>query len=104
MAARLREPGIYSLELLFAGADSLALEDVLESEDAVEAAGAASLLSLLASPLPLTGAGLTALDFDLWSVAYQPEPLKTIPAGVITLRSLFLLHSGQRVSGSSLND
>ena len=41
---------------------------------------------------------------DLWSVAYQPEPLKMIPAGVSTLRRLFLLHSGQRLRGSSLKD
>jgi hypothetical protein len=95
---------IYSPELLFAGADSLALEDEPESDEAVETTGAESLLAPLVSPSVLTGAGLTALDFDLWSVAYQPEPLKTIPAGVMTLRSLFLLHSGQRVSGSSLND
>jgi hypothetical protein len=41
---------------------------------------------------------------DLWSVAYQPEPLKTMPAGVSTLRRLFLLHSGHRLRGSSVKD
>jgi hypothetical protein len=50
----------------------------------------------------LTGRG--APEGDLWSVAYQPEPLKTIPAGVNTFRRLFLLHSGQRFKGSSVND
>jgi len=101
---------IYSFELLFAAPESLLLEDEdgdePKSEEEVDAdgAGAASLLSLLASPPVLTGVGLTAPDFDLLSVAYQPEPLKIIPAGVITLRSLLLLHSGQRVNGWSLND
>jgi hypothetical protein len=112
MAARLLDWGIYSLELLFAAPESpllkdeLAGEDELESEEAddAEAAGAASLPSLLVSPPVLTGVGLTAPDFDLLSVAYQPEPLKIIPDGVITLRSLFLLHSGQRVNAWSLND
>jgi hypothetical protein len=63
--------------------------------------------TLLVSPLasPLAGAGVLAVDdLDLLSVTYQPEPLNTIPAGVITLRNLFLLHSGQRLSVSSLND
>lgn len=55
-----------------------------------------SLLSLLGER--------EAPEADLWSVAYQPEPLKTIPAGVSTLRRLFLLHSGQRLRGSSVKD
>jgi hypothetical protein len=114
LAARLFDRGIYSLELLFAAPESPLLEDEpadedeleseVEDEDDAEAAGAACLLSLLVSLSVLTGAGLAAPDFDLLSVAYQPEPLKIIPDGVITLRSLFLLHSGQRVNAWSLND
>jgi hypothetical protein len=98
---------IYSPELLFEPPKSLLLEleEPASLEADVEAAGAASLLSLLVSAPALTGAGLAALFApDLLSVTYQPEPLNTIPAGVITRRSLFLLHSGQRLSGSSLND
>lgn len=67
----------------------LALSDELELPEP-------SLLSAF------TGRG--APEGDLWSVAYQPEPLKMIPAGVSTLRKLFLLHSGQRFRGSSLKD
>ena len=55
-----------------------------------------SLLDSLFWALFLTPEG------DLLSVAYQPEPLKTIPTGAITLRRLFLLHSGQMVRGWSL--
>jgi len=66
---------------------ALELELDPESAGAADATGAASLPSLLLSLPVLALAGCTALDFDLWSVTYQPEPLKTIPAGVMTLRS-----------------
>ena len=36
------------------------------------------------------------------SLMYQPEPLKTMPAGKMT-RCIGLPHSGQNFSGSSLN-
>ena len=49
-------------------------------------------------------AGRFRPEVALWSVAYQPEPLNTIPAGVSTLRRLFFLHSGQRLRGSSVKD
>jgi hypothetical protein len=71
-------------------------EDPEPVEEPSDLAAPASLFSLLARRL--------APDADLWSVAYQPEPLKTIPAGVRTLRRLFLLHSGQRLRGSSVKD
>jgi hypothetical protein len=71
-----------------------------------------SVAALAVAGLLSAGAGLDSFDSlfgalrtpegDLWSVAYQPEPLKTIPTGAITLRKLFLLHSGQVVSGWSL--
>jgi hypothetical protein len=92
----------YSPELPFEPPESLLLElEEPESPEAgVEAAGVESLLSLLFSAPALTGAGLTALfEPGLLSVTYQPEPLNTMPEGVITRRSLFLLHSGQRLSG-----
>ena len=60
--------------------------------------------ALLTPSLPSVFSGRTWPEGDLWSVAYQPEPLKMTPAGVITLRRLFLLHSGQRLRGSSLKD
>lgn len=61
----------------------------LEPDSAVgAAAGVVSFPSLLLSP-PALGLDedVPEPDFDLWSVTYQPEPLKTIPAGVMTLRS-----------------
>jgi hypothetical protein len=61
-------------------------------------------LELLEPSLLSAFTGRGAPEGDLWSVAYQPEPLKMIPAGVNTLRRLFLLHSGQRFMGSSLKD
>jgi hypothetical protein len=63
-----------------------------------------SLLDSLVDSLlgSLFGALFRTPEGDLWSVAYQPEPLNTIPTGAITLRRLFLLHSGQMVRGWSL--
>ena len=37
------------------------------------------------------------------SVLYHPDPLKTMPDGWMTRRTVFLLHSGQRVMGWSVN-
>ena len=37
------------------------------------------------------------------SVLYQPEPLKIMPAGWMTRRTVLLLHSGQRLMGLSSN-
>ena len=99
------EFGFYSLvllELSALGAElsvlaGLALSPELElPEPSLELFPAASLLSAFCARVCPEG--------DLWSVAYQPEPLKTIPAGVKTLRKLFLLHSGQRLRGSSVKD
>ena len=75
------------------------LSDELEPSDFSDVLALADVDSLFS-----VFAGRFRPDVDLWSVAYQPEPLKTIPAGVSTLRKLFLLHSGQRLSGSSVKD
>ena len=75
---------------------SAAPGELLPLSDALALAGADSLFSAFARLFNPEG--------DLWSVAYQPEPLNTIPAGVSTFRKLFLLHSGQRFRGSSLKD
>jgi hypothetical protein len=75
------------------------LSDALELPELSEALALAE-----ADSLPSFLAGRFRPEVDLWSVAYQPEPLKTIPAGVSTLRKLFLLHSGQRLRGSSVKD
>jgi hypothetical protein len=42
---------------------------------------------------------LLELDEERLSVLYHPDPMKTMPAGWMTRRTDFLLHSGQRVIG-----
>jgi len=98
----------YSLDLLELSAllDELLLElsVFVEPSDVLELLALSDELALGADSLLSTFAGRFSPEVDLWSVAYQPEPLNTIPAGVRTFRRLFLLHSGQRFNGSSVND
>jgi hypothetical protein len=106
LSALLVEPPVLSdlLEL----SDFFSLPELSDEADLLEPSEA---LLALSDELPLAPSLLSALadrrpwpDGDLWSVAYHPEPLKMIPDGVKTLRRLFLLHSGQRLRGSSLKD
>ena len=101
----LLEPSDFPAEL----SGLLALDDVSEVLDDPDELS--WLLELLLPSDALADASFPSLlggrfnpDDDLWSVAYQPEPLNTMPAGVNTLRRLFLLHSGQRFNGSSVKD
>jgi hypothetical protein len=87
--------GLFCLYALFPSAP----DDAGDADDSLEPVGLAGVAS---APSFLTAR--LAPEGDLWSVAYHPEPLKTIPTGAMTLRRLFLLHSGQRVKGSSWND
>ena len=103
------EPPVLSdLLTLLELSDLLSLPELSDEADLLEPS--AELLAL-SDELPLEPSLPSAFadmrpwpEGDLWSVAYQPEPLKIIPAGVSTLRRLFLLHSGQRFRGSSLKD
>jgi hypothetical protein len=75
--------------------DEEAEDDELLSDDLLSE----GLLSLFL----LLPAGMLALDEERLSVLYQPEPLKMMPEGWMTRCTEFLLHSGQRLIGLSVN-
>jgi hypothetical protein len=79
----------------YSSGDEETEDDELLSDDLLSE----GLLSLFL----LLPAGMLALDEERLSVLYQPEPLKMMPEGWMTRSTEFLLHSGQRLIGLSVN-